>query len=44
MKALIIQDISKFPILNIEGDSYWKPPNNTVSGNIGTIRSQTRFN
>jgi AAA+ ATPase superfamily predicted ATPase len=32
MKALIIQDISKFPILNKEGDSYWKPPNNTVSG------------
>ena len=32
MKALIIQDISKFPILNKEGDSFWKPSNNTISG------------
>jgi len=32
MKALIIQDISKFPILNKEGDSYWQALNNTVSG------------
>ena len=32
MKALIIQDISKFPILNKEGDSYWQALNNTVGG------------
>ena len=32
MQALIIIDISKFPILNKEGDSYWKPSNNTISG------------
>ena len=32
MKALIIIDISKFPILNKEGDSFWKPSNNTISG------------
>lgn len=32
MQALIIIDTSKFPILNKEGDSFWKPSNNTISG------------
>jgi len=32
MQALIIIDISKFPILNKKGDSFWKPSNNTISG------------
>ena len=32
MTALIIKDISKFPLLNANKDSYWQPTNNTVSG------------
>ena len=31
MKALIIQDVSKFPINNSSG-GVWQPLNNTVSG------------
>lgn len=32
MTALIIPDVSQFPILSSEGDFYWNPTNNTVSG------------
>jgi len=32
MTALIITYLSKFPLLNANGDSYWNPTNNTVSG------------
>jgi len=32
MTALIIPDVSKFPILSSEGDFYWNPTNNTVGG------------
>jgi subtilase family serine protease len=32
MTALIIPDVSQFPILSGEGDFYWNPTNNTVSG------------
>ena len=34
MTALIIPntELSKFPLLNSKGDSYWQPLNNTVSG------------
>ena len=31
MKALIIKDVSKFPIINSSG-GIWQPLNNTVSG------------
>ena len=32
MTALIIPDVSQFPILNANKDSYWQPTNNTVGG------------
>ena len=32
MTALIIPDVSQFPILSSEGDFYWNPTNNTVGG------------
>ena len=32
MTALIIPDVSQFPILSSEGGFYWSPTNNTVSG------------
>ena len=32
MTALIIPDVSQFPILSGEGDFYWNPTNNTVGG------------
>ena len=32
MTALIIPDVSQFPILSGEGDFYWSPTNNTVGG------------
>lgn len=31
MKALIIQDVSNFPIINSSG-GVWQPLNNTISG------------
>lgn len=32
MRVLIITDLSKFPLLNSKGDSFWMPTNNTVRG------------
>jgi hypothetical protein len=32
MTALIITDLSKFPILSSIDDFYWNPTNNTVGG------------
>ena len=32
MTALIITDVSKFPILSSIDDFYWNPTNNTVGG------------
>jgi len=32
MQALIIKDVSKFPLLSNSKEFFWKPDNNTVSG------------
>ena len=32
MKALIIKDVSKFPLLSNSKEFFWQPLNNTVSG------------
>jgi hypothetical protein len=31
MEALIIQDVSKFPLLSSSKDFFWQPLNNTIS-------------